>query len=424
MARDNLIVSLDLGTSQTRFLIVQSGNGEKNPRVLAVGQIASTGLRKGSVIDIEETVKGIAAAKSLAERISGHTIDRAYVSISGHHINCLPSRGMVAVSRADGEISGEDVERVINAATIIHLPPNREILHVLPRHFIVDGQEGIKDPSGMNGSRLEVNAFLIHGLTPLIKNLSRCLEGAEVEVNGLVFSPLAAAQAVLSKRQKELGVLVLDLGAGTTGLTVFEEGDIIHTQVLPIGGMHITNDIAIGLRVGIDLAEKIKVQYGSVLPEEINKKEVVDLSKIELGDEEGLKVEGLISRKQIAEIIEARTSEILDLVNQELKKIDRQGLLPAGVVLVGGGAKMPGIVDLTKQKLGLPAQVGFPIELSGVIDQIDDPSFATAVGLTFWGMDEQRDNVVKPKFFSPRSSISSFGKGINKFVKWLRDFLP
>jgi cell division protein FtsA len=414
MAKETIITGLDVGSCFIRTIVAKIGADQTKPQIIGVGQVPSFGLRRGVVVDIEETIKNISQSIQEAERSSGLSIERVTVSLSGNHIAPRVSKGVIAVSRADGEISREDVERAINAASAISLSPNREILHIIPRSFLVDNQGGIKDPVGMSGVRLEVDALIIEGTTPFIKNLTKCISEAGLEIEELVLAPLAASRAALSKRQKELGVLVLDLGGGTAGLTVFEEGDIIHSCVLPIGSSHITNDIAIGLRSAIDLAEKVKLEYGSALISEINKKDVIDLSKL------GLEEKGVIPRAQVVEIIEARLSEILDLTNKELKKIDRQGLLPAGVVLLGGGAKMPGLVDLTKEALRLPVQVGFPLELEGIIDEVEDPAFATALGLVFWSM----DNRVKTGGRTISLPEFSVGSTIGKMKSWFRGFLP
>jgi len=414
MAREQIIVGLDVGTCFIRTVVAKVRADQTKPQVIGVSQIPSFGLRKGIVVDIEEAVKNITQSVQEAERSSGLSIERVYVSLSGNHIIPKISKGVVAVSRADGEVSQEDVSRAINAASAISISQNREILHVLPRNFSVDNQDGIKDPVGMSGVRLEVDALIIEGATPFIKNLTKCISEAGLEVEELILSPLAASRAALSKRQKELGVLALDLGGGTAGLTVFEEGDIIHSCVLPVGSSHITNDIAIGLRGSIDLAEKVKLEYGSALAVEINKKDTIDLSKL------GLEEKAIISRVQVAEIIEARLSEILELVNKELKNIDRQGLLPAGVVLLGGGAKIPGLVDLAKEELRLPAQVGFPLELEGVVDEVDDPAFATAIGLVLWGMDNRMKTAGRG-IALPQLSITPT---ISKIKNWLKGFLP
>ncbi|MEK7067665.1 MAG: cell division protein FtsA, partial [Patescibacteria group bacterium] len=241
MSKEKIIVGLDIGTCNTRVAVAQVRDGSL-PQILGVGQAVSNGLRKGIVVDMEETIKSIKEAIRLAERVSGLEIERAFINVGGSHITCRANRGVIVVSRADGEISQEDKIRAMNTASAISLPPNREILHVLPRRFTVDGQEAIKDPVGMNGVKLEVDTLIVEGATPFIKNLLKCVKGAEIEEAGMMLSPLAASAAILNKRQKELGVLMLDLGGGTTGLTVFEEGDIMHCQILPIGGMHITND--------------------------------------------------------------------------------------------------------------------------------------------------------------------------------------
>jgi len=267
----------------------------------------------------------------------------------------------------------------------------------------------------MNGVRLEVDALIIEGATPFIKNLTKCISEVGLEIEGLVLASLAASRAALTKRQKELGVLALDLGGGTASLIVFEEGDIIHSCVLPIGSSHITSDIAIGLRSNIDLAEKVKLEYGSALVSEISKKDNINLSKLS-GEEKGV-----IPRVQVAEIIEARLSEVFDLVNKELREIDRQGLLPAGVVLLGGGAKIPSLVDLAKEGLKLPAQVGFPLELEGIVEEVDDPAFATAIGLVLWSIDERVKSGRLGVIPFGRFSISST---VNKIKSWLRGFLP
>lgn len=415
MAREKIISALDVGTQQVRAVIAQvrptsAEHPEQKPQILGVGQAPSAGVRKGLVVDLNETAESIRKAVANCQRSSGFSFGSAYVSVGGSQINSRESRGVVAVSRADNEISQEDTERAINAASAVSLPQNREILHILPRRYIVDDEPAIKDPVGMHGVRLEVDTLIIEVADPYWKNLNKAVQEAGVRVKDWVLAPLASALAVVSRRQKELGVLVLDMGGGTCGLTVFEEGDIIHSHVLPIGSSHITNDIAIGLRTSVDVAEKIKVEYGSTLPSEISKKEIIDLAK--LGDEDIR-----VPRKKLAEIIEARVDEILDLVNKELKKIDRQGLLPGGVVLVGGGAKLPGLVDFTKEKLGLPAQIGFPQEIEGVVDQIDDPVFANVCGLIFWGIrDYQIDGVGR---------ISQIGAGLWQKIKRLfRSFLP
>ena len=348
------------------------------------------------------------------ERTSGLSVESAFVNLGGEHLGCRQSKGVIAVSRADGEISKEDSGRAVSAATAISLGANREIIQVVPRRFSVDNETAVKDPVGMSGVRLEVDVLLIDGASPYIKTLVKCLSEAGVDVEALVPSSLAAAKAVLDKRQKELGVLVLDMGAGATGFCVFEEGDLVDACVLPIGSGHITNDLAIGLRCDIDVAEKIKLQYGSVLAEEIGKKETIDLEK--LGCESGQ-----VSRQRVAEIIEARASEIFELAYKRLKQIDRAGLLPAGVMLTGAGVKLPGLVDLAKEKLRLPAQIGFPSGFEGIVDQVDDPSFATVLGLVFWSQEQNEEiRSSRLRIMGLANTLSFFGK----FKNWFKTFLP
>jgi len=415
MPRQKIIIGLDVGSSNIRVAVAEEGKEPAIPfQILGVGQSKALGMRKGAVIDLEETAKNIKEAVAVAERISGIKVESATISLGGDHLGCRSSRGVIAVSRADGEISQEDTERAVRAAAAISLGANREIIQIVPKQFSVDSQQSIKDPVGMRGVRLEVDVLILDGSTPFIKNLLKAIGEAEIETEALVPSPLAAAKAVLDRRQKELGVLVLDLGSATTGFCVFEEGDIIDSCVLPVGSDHITNDLAIGLRTSIDVAEKIKLEYGSVLPDEINKKETISLEK--LGGEPGN-----VSRQKVAEIIEARVAEIFDLAQKRLKQIDRAGLLPAGVVLVGGGAKLPGLVDLAKERLRLPAQIGFPVNFEGVIEEVDDPCFATVLGLILCAGEQSEE------LRGRRSNVfdfSSLAPVVKKFKNWFKSFLP
>jgi len=416
MPKSNLIAGLDIGTSKVRVVIASiKGKEEIKPRIIGVGESNSLGMRKGVVVDIEEMTKSIKRAIDQANRSSGLNIEKAFVSIGGSHIKAKTSKGIIAVSRADEEVSEDDVLRTINNASAVSLDPNREVVHVIPREFNIDGQTGIQDPRGMTGVRLEVDTLIIEGLSPYIKNLRKCLNNAGIEIEGLVLNVLAASNAVLSRKQKELGVLVLDFGGGTVGMAVYEERKLLHVHVLPIGSSHITNDLAIGLRTSVETAEKVKLSYGSCLTEEIGKKESIDLSKI---DE---KEEGVVNRREISKIIEARIDEIFGLVNKELKKIDREQLLPAGVILVGGGSKIPGIIDLAKDRLKLPVQLGYPQGIDGLVDKIDDPAFSTAIGLIFWAL-EMRSEKEEGRFSMGRP-VSSFGL-FSRLKNWFRNFLP
>ncbi|MFC1618259.1 cell division protein FtsA [Patescibacteria group bacterium] len=414
MAKDDIIVGLDVGSSIVRVIVGQHSPDEEKPHIIGVGIAPAAGIRRGVVVDVEEAVGSISTALEKAERVTGTPIESALVSIGGSHIESQLSRGVIAVSRADGEIGEDDVTRVIEAAQAITLPTNHEILHVVPKNFVVDDQEGIKDPIGMSGVRLEVEAHIIQGASSFIKNLTKCIYRAGVDIDDLVLAPLAAAEAVLTRRQKELGVVLIDIGAGTTGLTVYEEGDLLHAKVLPIGAEHITNDLAIGLRTSVDVAEKVKLEYGTALPASITTNEEVDLAKIDQNEEQ------VIDRKEIAEVIEARLAEIFSLVDKELKKVGKSGQLPSGVVLTGGGAKMPDIVDLAKEELRLPGQIGMPEEIPVSVDKIDDPAFATAVGLVLWGMGTEGKNSNLPL----GGIQTSVNDTVGKMKKWFKTFLP
>jgi len=420
MSKGDIIIGVDVGSSNVRTVIAQIFPEEEVPRIIGVGVASSAGIRKGAVVDLDEATRSICESVEKAEMNSGRKVAHAIVSLGGSHISSQDSKGVVAVGRADGEVVDDDISRVINAAQAISIPANKEIIHVIPKNYSLDDQKDIKDPLGMNGVRLEVDAMIIEGSSPFIKNLAKCLEQAGIDLDDFILSPLAAAKAALTKRQKELGVVLVDIGGGTTSLIVFEENELLHTAVLPVGGSHITNDIAIGLRTSIDVAEKVKLEFGSALPREISKKEDINLSEIEPNEE------GIVSRQHVAEIVEARLEEIFSMVNKELKSIGREKLLPAGIVLTGGTAKIPGAVDLAKDVLALPAQTGFPMQLGGLIDKVDDPSFVTSVGLILWGMESA--SFSKKGSFSKNKIMGNisggFGGAVGNMKKWFEKFLP
>ncbi len=406
------IIGLDIGSTKVATVVGVKGEGDKFFHIVGSGHSPCRGVKKDIIVDVEDTISCISTSLEEAERISGLPIDHVYLGIGGARISSLNSRGAIAVSRADSEITTEDVNRVIEAAQAVSIPANFEIIHVIPRSYTIDGQEGISDPVGMTGVRLEVETHIIFGSSPIIKNLTKCVYQAGADIDELVFVPLASAYGVLSDRQKELGVCIIDIGGEVTHIAVFEEGNVLHTAILPIGSGHITNDIAIGLRTSIDVAEKVKKEYGFAQPKEINKKDMINLSQIDASEKEK------VSKKEVAEIIEARLSEIFSLINQELKKIGRKGSLPAGIVLVGGGAKLPGIVDVAKDNLNLPAQIGFPKELKGIVDKLDDPSYATSIGLMLWGMQSISE---RKGFIGNFPQVESLMK---KIKKWTKSFLP
>ena len=417
MSKDNIIVGIDVGSSNIRTVIAQSFSDVEIPRIIGVGEVLSSGIRRGTISDTEEVIKSINESVEKAERMAGLTVKNANVNIGGTEISFQNSKGVIAVGRADGEVIEDDLERVIIEAQNVALPLNREIIYVIPKNYRLDDQENIKDPLGMRGVRLEMNALVIECSSNQVKNLTKCIHQSGIDINEIILEPLAAATSVLAKKQKELGVVLINIGGGTTGISVFEDGDLLHTAVLPVGAGHVTNDIAIGLRTSIEVAEKVKLEFGNAVPEEINKKEEIDLSEIDSQES------GFVSRYHVAEIIEARLEEIFTMVNKELKNIGKAGLLPAGAVITGGGAKLLGIVDLAKNVLGLPAQVGFPVNLGGIMNRVDDPSFSTAIGLVIWN-EEQRTGSQKnsKKVFTNMSNGAE--ETVKKMRKWMEKFLP
>jgi cell division protein FtsA len=401
MSRAKIITGLDLGSGAIKVLVAQKNKGEEDLEILCEIKEISSGIRRGVVINVEEVAQNIKYCFKKVQDELGRKINSSYINIGGSHISTISSHGLVSVSRADEKISQEDIARVMQAAQAISLPSNKEILEIFPREFIIDGEKGIKEPLGMEGVRLETDALLICGFSPYLKNLTKTVLSSGLQIDDLMINPLASARAVLTQREKELGVAILDIGAGTTSLAVFEEGDLIHSVVFPIGSGHITNDIAIGFKIDIDTAERLKLEFGSCSLKGGDKKTRARIQLKPLA----------FSKKILVKIIEARVSEILGEVQKELKKISRKELLPAGVVLTGGGSKLPKIVDLTKKELKLPARLGFP---QGFSPSQEDPSLATACGLILLGSD-----------FDSDKDFSGFGKGIGaRLKKFFKIFLP
>lgn len=405
MQKSHITVGLDIGTTK---VTVCAGNVQEGIiNIIGVGHAPNNGVRKGMVSDIEETVSAITAALEEAERMCGSPITDAFVGISNPQVTCTVSKGVIAISRADGEITETDVQRVIEAARAIALPPNYQIIDVIPSSFTIDGQTGIKDPIGMSGIRLEVEAHVIGASISTTKTLTKCIEQSGLAVADLTFSPLASSYAILNKKQKEAGVALVDIGASTTSVTIYEECDLLHAAILNIGSLHITNDIAIGLRTSLEIAEKIKIKYGSASPSKIKETEMIDLKDFDASEEEK------ISKRYLAEIIEARMSEIFSMVRKELKKVGKDGMLPAGVVFTGGGSKIQGLLEAAKEELRLPAQIGYPhMEISGMIDKLDNPMYSTSVGLMLWGMNHSND-LSQSKFdFGKMGGVFDKVKGI------------
>lgn len=408
----NIITALDIGTSTVQTVVAERKKGNGGLRILGIGIAPSQGVRRGLVVDVGDAMASIRQSVEEAKKSAGIPVKSAWLAVDGSYITVASSRGVVAVSRADGEISREDTNRAVAAAEqFLPKNPNREILHIIQRDYKVDSESGIKDPVGMHGIRLEVDALVIEYAVSALKTLLKCVEGAGVRVEDYVFAPLAAAEAVLTKRQKELGVMLLDIGGGTSSFVIYEEGVPIHAGVLPIGGNHITNDIAIGFKTRVDVAEDIKNMYGSCLPADMSKRETIRLAEFVEGDE------SVYSRRELAGIVEARLCDIFELVQKELKKIGRTELLPGGVVLVGGTANLVGIKELSRREIKLPAELGFPEEFMPALNSVGASSLATACGTIKWAVAELEE----PSFrwwgvggFSGRSPL----------LRWLWSLLP
>ncbi|MDP4008755.1 MAG: cell division protein FtsA [Candidatus Peregrinibacteria bacterium] len=412
MAKPRVIAGLDVGSSKIRTVIATQDDKGAIPHIIGVGIAPSQGLRRGSVIDVEETINSIASSLEDAERMAGEPINHVFLGIGGTHLESFDSKGVIAVSHAGNEITEDDIDRVLEAAQAVSIPSNRRILRIIPKSFTVDEQVGIKYPVGMTGIRLEVEAHIVTGLVPNVKNIEKCVHQAGIDIDDIIPTCLATAEAVLSKRQKELGVAVLDIGSGGTSIAVFEEGTTLWTGCIGVGGENVTNDIAIGLRTSIDTAEKIKIEYGTCVPDDVSDRETIDLSLIS-------KIDTLtVSKKIMAEIIYARYFEIFHLVKRQLREIGRDGMLPAGVVLTGAAIKMPGVVDLAREILGLPVQLGFPQNYEGVVDKIDDPAYSTAIGLVLWG---SRFEGRSYGFDFRRLNLS---KPLASMKEWVKSLLP
>jgi len=419
--RDGIIAGLDIGSTAIRLVVGQKAGQDSRDQLQIIGAVSvpAEGISRGAVNSIENATSAISACLEKAERLVGVPIERVWVGINGPHLKCEKSKGVVAVGKSDGEITEDDVSRAIEAARALSVPPNHEILHVIPVKFTVDNQTDIKDPIGMTGIRLEVETLIIQGLSSQINNLTKAIYRTGVEIEDLVLLPLAAAETVISVKQKELGAALINIGATTTGLAVFEEGELLHAAVLPIGSEHITADLAIGLRCPINLAERIKIEYGSAKPEKWTKKEEADIRA--LAEEEGADTEEFqtVLRSYLAEIIEARVEEIFEKVDEELKKIDRSGMLPAGAFLIGGGARVADLLDVAKKKLRLPAAIGANRNTMTVIDKVNDPVYLPALGLVLWGA---RATAGRGSRF-PKIP-DSFGRVFGKLRDWLKGLVP
>lgn len=413
MPRGQALVALDVGTTKVVTLI-----GEVEPEralnIVGVGTAPSRGMRKGVVVNIDEVAGAIEDAIDQCVRLSGYRIEAAVVGVTGGHIHGLNTKGVIAVSSNAQEIVPADVERAMEAARVQAISSDREVLHVIPRGYTLDGQEGVRDPVGMSGHRLEAEIHIVTAATTAIHNLVRAVRKAGVHIESLVLQPLAAAEAVLTPAEKDVGVALVDIGGGTTDVAIFQDLGVAHTATLPVGGSHVTNDLALGLRAPVLLAEEVKLQYGSSIASDYRPDEVVDLKTYDNEDGEP------VARRLIAEIIESRMQEVFALVKREIEAAGYGRLLPAGVVLTGGGADLKDIRRLGRDALGMPVRIGRPSGVIGLTDTVTKPAFAASVGLLLWA----RDHDIAAPAVVTTSSRSQWRPGGNRVSRWLREFLP
>ena len=423
MAKTRIIAGIELGSSKIATLIAQVTldpvTFETGINIVGVSSAESRGVKKGQIVDIEEVVEAAIASVEAAERMAGYNLDSAYVSLGGSHITSLNSHGVVAVSDPEGEINLDDIDRVIEGASAVSLPSSREVVHVVPREFIVDGEAGVKDAVGMSGVRLEVDTHIITASVSAIKNLRKAVNEIGVEIEGLIFSGLASAEAVLSNTEKELGCVVVDIGGGTTAIAAFKDGSITYSGVVPIGAKNVTNDLAIGLRVSLESAEKIKIFLSNGGKTKKSKEEATDSLDLEsLGIPEVKKVS---KRTLVDGIIRPRLNEIFAMVRLELDKAGISNNIPSGVIITGGGAETIDVEDSARRMLSLPVRLGEPKGVAGLIDDVITPSFSTCVGLILYGAKSES----KESLTSFGKKIKLPGKGIvGKFINVVKNLLP
>lgn len=390
-AEKNLIVGLDIGTSKVVAAVGEVGtNGEIE--VVGVGTCASRGLKKGTVVNIESTVQSIQRAVEEAEQMAGCEIHSVYTGIAGSHIRSLNSHGIVAIK--DKEVASEDVERVIDAARAVAIPSDQKILHILPQEFIIDSQEGIREPIGMSGVRLEAKVHMVTGAVSAAQNIIKCVRRCGLDVDDVILQQLASSRAVITEDEKELGVCLVDIGGGTTDIAVFTNGFITHTAVIPIAGDQVTNDIAVALRTPTQHAEAIKIKYACCLTQLASADETIEVPSV------GERPSRRLSRQTLAEVVEPRYEELFTLVQAELQRSGYEHLVAAGIILTGGSAKMEGAVELAEEVFHMPVRLGMPQDVEGLSDVIRNPVYATAVGLLLFG----NENRVLARINRPLSS--------------------
>lgn len=399
----NIIFGLDIGTTKICAIVGEVRDGQL--QIIGMGITPSRGMRKGMVIDVAEASLALAAAIEQAEQTSGYDLSQAIVSMAGEHVSSTNNTGIVAVSRNNQGVSASDIERALDVAQAIPLPQNRQIVHIIPRGYKLDDQEGVRSPIGMHGFRLEVEAHIVTAAQPALLNLAQCTKNVGIEPTEFVLNALASGEAVLEPNEKDMGVIVADIGGGTTDLALYVQGKAWHTRILPIGGHHITNDIAIGLRAPYDVAEQVKVQYGDCRPQKIDSENIFTVEPFG-----GEKIQ--VGRQDLAYVIEARVEEIFQLILQDLKRCEYDGLLPAGIVLTGGCAQLRGITEVAERVLNVPARVAQPKNLLGMVDQLHSPAYATSIGLLRWALSDNQ-------IYQPRGIQREWGKRMGSLLKAL-----
>jgi cell division protein FtsA len=403
--KSGTFAAIDVGTTKICTIVGEVSSSTGETRILGVGASPSAGLSKGMVDNIREATEAIRASVEKAERASGTRILSAHIGLSGAHIQSINNRGIVAVPDRSRPISTDDIARALEGAKIISMPNNREILHVLPRYYIVDGQDSVSDPLGMYGQRLDVEAHIITVASSAIQNLSKVVEAAGVQVDEIVLQPLAAAESVLTLEEKRQGVVLADIGGGCTDISVFVEGSIHHTATLPVGGNHVSRDLVVGLRCPYNSAEGAKERHGSALPSAVSADETIDIEAF------GAQRQRTYQRRLVCEIIQARCEEILEMVVAEVKRSSEIEFVSAGLVLTGGSSRLPNLDLLAEQVTRMPCRVGKPSHIFGLVDELLDPAYATSVGLLQWAVGEQQ--------LSPVSRGHAGQTGLDGFFKRL-----
>ncbi len=385
MPKNGYIVGIDIGTKSVTCIIGEITEDRKI-EIIGIGTAESRGLRKGVVVNLEATVDGIKKAQEEAELMAGVEIDSGFIGISGAHIKSFNSRGVIAVSGKNREISREDVKRVIDQSKAVSIPPDREIIHIIPQEFVVDEQDGIKDPLGMNGIKLEVNVHIVTGAITSVQNLKTCIARAGIEIEQIVLSQIATSHSILTHDEMELGVGLIDIGGGTTEVAIFERGSLWYTSVIPIGGDNFTNDIAVGLRTPIPDAEKIKKKFGCAAAPLIEDQETIEVPSVGRG-----KKARVLSRQLLADIIQPRAEEIFRLVDNDIKRMGYEKSLNSGVVFTGGTALLDGLEEVAESVFDLPVRRGDPAGIGGLVDRVSTPDYATAVGLILYGFSQWKN---------------------------------